>query len=112
MLAYRWLLLQGNNAYIFPGIGLGCIISTTRRLRDEMFIAAAEALAEQVTDADRKVGRIYPPFSKIRTISAHIAKAVAVKSYELGLAAKWPRPDNLLALAKSSMYNPRYRPIR
>eukprot|EP00897_Mesotaenium_endlicherianum_P008530 jgi/Mesen1/7705/ME000405S07002 len=84
----------------------------TTRIRDEMFIAAAEALAGQLTDEDRKMGLLYPPFWKIRTVSAHIAKAVAGKAYEFGLATRLPKPIDLLAYARSQMYNPQYRQLR
>jgi malate dehydrogenase (oxaloacetate-decarboxylating)(NADP+) len=100
---------QGNNAYIFPGIGLGCIISGSVRVHDDFFLVAAEALASQVTDEDRAVGLVYPPFTRIRKISAVIATAVAERSYELGLASRLPKPSNLMEYAERCMYNPEYR---
>jgi malate dehydrogenase (oxaloacetate-decarboxylating)(NADP+) len=57
---------QGNNAYIFPGVGLGVVASRARRVTDEMFLAAARSLADQVTDKDLELGRIYPSLSRIR----------------------------------------------
>ncbi|KAF5743225.1 NADP-malic enzyme 4 [Tripterygium wilfordii] len=75
---------QANNAYIFPGFGLGLIISGAIRVRDDMLLAASEALAAQVTQENYDKGLIYPPFSNIRKISAHIAAKVAAKVYELG----------------------------
>lgn len=103
---------QGNNAYVFPGIGLGCLMCGATRIRDEMFLAAAEALAAQVSDDDRATGLVYPPIWKIRQISAHIAKAVAAKAYELGVATNLPKPPDLLSFAHSKMYNPQYRSFR
>ncbi|CAI7787890.1 unnamed protein product [Closterium sp. NIES-53] len=92
------------------------------RMRDEMFLAAAEALAAQVraiealaaqvSDDDREQGRVYPAIWKIRQISAHIAKAVAAKAYDLGVATNLPRPPDLLSYAFSKMYNPHYRSFR
>ena len=64
---------QGNNAYIFPGVGLGVIVSQSRNVTDEMFLAAAHSLADQVKDSDIERGRVYPPLSDIRQVSAKIA---------------------------------------
>ncbi|KAJ4957883.1 hypothetical protein NE237_024994 [Protea cynaroides] len=103
---------QSNNAYIFPGLGLGLIISGAIRVHDDMLLAASEALAEQVTQENYDKGLIFPPFSKIRKISAHIAASVAAKAYELGLATRLPQPENLVQYAESCMYSPAYRNYR
>ncbi|XVE97599.1 hypothetical protein REPUB_Repub03eG0033300 [Reevesia pubescens] len=103
---------QANNAYIFPGFGLGVIISGAIRVHDDMLLAASEALAEQVTEEHYKKGLIYPPFSSIRKISANIAAKVAAKAYELGLASHLPQPQDLVKYAESCMYSPVYRTYR
>ncbi|GAB4854331.1 NADP-dependent malic enzyme, variant 2 [Ancistrocladus abbreviatus] len=103
---------QANNAYIFPGLGLGLIMCGAIRVHDDMLLAASEALAAQVTDEHYAKGLIYPPFKNIRKISAHIAANVAAKAYELGLASRLPQPQDLLKLAESSMYSPVYRIYR
>ncbi|KAK6914826.1 Malic enzyme, NAD-binding [Dillenia turbinata] len=103
---------QANNAYIFPGFGLGLIISGAIRVHDDMLLAASEALANQVADENYENGLIYPPFSNIRKISANIAASVAAKVYELGLATCLPRPDDLVKYAESCMYSPAYRGYR
>ncbi|XVF89153.1 hypothetical protein PTKIN_Ptkin19aG0107400 [Pterospermum kingtungense] len=103
---------QANNAYIFPGFGLGVIISGAIRVHDDMLLAASEALASQVTDEHYEKGLIYPPFSDIRKISANIAAKVAAKAYELGLASHLPQPENLVKYAESCMYSPAYRTYR
>ncbi|KAL1344850.1 hypothetical protein HN51_018664 [Arachis hypogaea] len=103
---------QANNAYIFPGFGLGLIISGAIRVRDEMLLAASEALAARVSQENYDKGLIYPPFSNIRQISAHIAANVAAKAYELGLASHLPRPKDLVKYAESCMYSPGYRNYR
>ncbi|KAG9147960.1 hypothetical protein Leryth_003546 [Lithospermum erythrorhizon] len=100
---------QANNAYIFPGFGLGIIMSGTIRVHDDLLLAASEALASQVTEENFDNGLIYPPFTNIRKISAHIAAKVAEKAYELGLASRLPRPRDLFKFAESCMYNPVYR---
>ncbi|MED6168097.1 hypothetical protein PIB30_009059 [Stylosanthes scabra] len=103
---------QANNAYIFPGFGLGLVISGAIRVHDDMLLAASEALAKQVTDENYNKGLIYPPFTDIRKISANIAANVAAKAYELGLATRLPRPENLVKYAESCMYSPVYRNYR
>ncbi|XP_075476550.1 NADP-dependent malic enzyme-like [Primulina tabacum] len=103
---------QANNAYIFPGFGLGLIMSGTVRVHDDLLLAASEALAAQVTEENYAKGLIYPPFTNIRKISAHIAAEVAAKAYELGLASRLPRPKDLVKCAESCMYTPVYRSYR
>jgi malate dehydrogenase (oxaloacetate-decarboxylating)(NADP+) len=98
---------QGNNSYIFPGVGMGAIVSRTRRITDEMFSAAAEALAGQVTEADLAQGSIYPSLTRIREVSAHIAAAVAEVAFARGFA-RARRPRDMLAWVRSQMYDPRY----
>jgi malate dehydrogenase (oxaloacetate-decarboxylating)(NADP+) len=99
---------QGNNAYIFPGVGLGVIVCGARIVTDEMFFAAAKALAHEVSEADLEQGRIYPPLARIRDVSAVIATAVAEVAYNRGLATK-PKPEDLLTHIKSQMYEPKYQ---
>ena len=72
-----------------------------------MFFVAARALAGEVSAADLEQGRIYPPLTKIRDVSATIATAVAEVAYNHSLASK-PRPSNTLAYIKSQMYEPKY----
>jgi malate dehydrogenase (oxaloacetate-decarboxylating)(NADP+) len=98
---------QGNNAYIFPGVGLGAIACESRSVTDEMFFAAAQALAGQVSEADLELGRVYPALSRIREVSALIATAVAEVAYERGLARQ-PRPADVEAHIRSLMYEPNY----
>ncbi|MBI2716428.1 MAG: NAD-dependent malic enzyme [Rhizobiales bacterium] len=98
---------QGNNSYIFPGVGLGAIVSGTRLVTDEMFMAAAHTLAQLVSEADIKQGSLYPALPRIREVSAQIAVAVAKVAYDRGLAAGVP-PNDLLGYVQSQMYDPRY----
>jgi malate dehydrogenase (oxaloacetate-decarboxylating)(NADP+) len=98
---------QGNNAYIFPGVGLGVIVSGARIVTDEMFLAAAHSLANQVTEADLERGRIYPSLSRIREVSALIAQEVAKIAYDKGLTDK-DEPEDILADIHEYMYQPVY----
>ncbi|MBM3278316.1 MAG: NAD-dependent malic enzyme [Candidatus Handelsmanbacteria bacterium] len=99
---------QANNAYIFPGVGLGAIACEASAVTDEMFFAAAQALAGEVGEEDLRAGRIYPPLASIRRVSARIALAVAEVAYACGLAGR-PRPADLGAHIRSLMYEPEYR---
>jgi malate dehydrogenase (oxaloacetate-decarboxylating)(NADP+) len=98
---------QANNAYIFPGVGLGVLASEASRVTDEMFTAAAKSLDEQVTVEDLKIGRIFPSLSRIREVSANIALAVAKVVFERRLTAM-PEPPDLLFHIKSTMYDPAF----
>ncbi len=99
---------QANNAYAFPGIGLGIIACEAMSVTDEMFSVAARALANEVSEADLAQGRIYPAQTKIREASAAIATAVAEVAYNQGIARK-PKPDDLPTFIKAQMYEPKYR---
>jgi len=98
---------QGNNSYIFPGVGLGVIVSGARRVTDEMFMASATELAARVRDSDLAQGSLYPPLDSIREVSVHIAARVADVAYKRGIA-RGERPADLLATLRSHMYEPRY----
>ena len=96
---------QGNNAYVFPGIGLGAIVCRARRIPDEFFLAAARTLAELVTARDLEHGSLYPPLSDIRRISLAIAVNVAKTAYTMKLA-RARRPRNLKSTIARFMYEP------
>lgn len=98
---------QGNNAYIFPGVGLGVIASQATRVTDAMFLVAARTLAAHATEADLAVGRIYPELGRIREVSAAIAVAVAEHAFNHGYARQI-RPADLPALIREHMYQPDY----
>lgn len=98
---------QGNNAYIFPGVGLGVVAVGARRVPDEMFAIAARTLAAQVSQHDLDQGSLYPPLTMIREVSVHIAVAVAEHAFELGLASV-PRPADLEAFIRAEVYVPTY----
>jgi malate dehydrogenase (oxaloacetate-decarboxylating)(NADP+) len=98
---------QGNNSYIFPGVGLGAIVTRARRITDEMFTAAVHALAEQVSAGDLAQGSLFPPLARVRDVSAHIATAVARVAFEQGHAGV-PKPHDLAAFVRAQMYEPQY----
>ena len=98
---------QGNNSYIFPGVGLGVIAAKSSRVTDEMFFVAAKTLASLVTEGDLALGRIYPDLARVREVSLAIAVAVAEVAFTRGLA-RMERPDDLQALVKDQVYEPEY----
>ena len=99
---------QANNAYIFPGVGLGVIATRARRVTMEMFYAAARTLADEVSQNDLTVGRIYPSLERIREVSLKIAIAVARVAFDAGLAAI-PEPADLPAAVADAVYEPVYQ---
>ncbi|MDH5537704.1 MAG: oxaloacetate-decarboxylating malate dehydrogenase, partial [Betaproteobacteria bacterium] len=98
---------QGNNSYIFPGVGLGAIVSRASQIPDDMFMAAAHMLAQQVSESDLEKGALYPALPRIREVSAQIATAVAEKAYALKLTEE-KKPVDLGAFVRGQMYDPRY----
>ena len=77
---------QGNNVYIFPGVGLGALAARATKVTDAMFTAAATDLADQVSAADLEAGKLYPPLADMRKITRSIAQAVARQAFNEGLA--------------------------
>jgi malate dehydrogenase (oxaloacetate-decarboxylating) len=102
---------QGNNVFVFPGVGLGLWVGRVRRVTDAMFLDAARALSRQVTDADLASGAIYPPLARIRDCSHAVACAVIRRAVAEGHAAP-PVLDGLEDTVSRAMWMPRYRPIR
>ncbi len=103
----RFVPRQGNNSYIFPGVGLGVVAVRATRVTDEMFMAAARTLAETVGEDDLAQGSLYPPLNRVRDVSARIATAVAEVAFRRGLAGVEP-PEDLADYVRSQMYEPRY----
>ena len=98
---------QGNNVFIFPAMGLAIFATEAKRVTDEMFITAAEAVAEQVTENDFENGLIYPRVNDIMKVSLNVAVKVAEQIFNGGLAGV-ERPDDIRAFIKSKMYEPVY----
>jgi malate dehydrogenase (oxaloacetate-decarboxylating)(NADP+) len=98
---------QGNNAYVFPGIGLGAIACGMRTISDDIFLTAAQTLADMVSTADLAAGSVYPPLTDIREVSLAIALAVAEQAWARGLARD-ARPDDPEGTLADMMYDPVY----
>lgn len=98
---------QGNNAYVFPGIGLGAIACEARTITDEMFLAAARTLADQVKESDLARGTLYPPLADIRPVSKAIALSVAETAFKQDVAGL-KKPQDLPGYIESLIYEPEY----
>lgn len=98
---------QGNNAYVFPGIGLGAIYGGVTRITDDLLIAAAHALANNVSEKQIEMGCLYPSLKEIREVSLKIAVAVAKRAEEKGLVEK-PLSENFEKELEKEIYFPDY----
>jgi malate dehydrogenase (oxaloacetate-decarboxylating)(NADP+) len=103
----RFVPGQGNNSYIFPGVGLGVVTTGAARVTDEMFMVAARAVADLVSEADLAQGSLFPPLKEIREVSARIAMDVAEVVFRNDLA-DIERPADLESFIRSHMYDPEY----
>ena len=103
----RYVPRQGNNSYIFPGVGLGVVTVRSSRVTDTMFMAAARTLAASVSDEDLTQGSLYPALSRVREVSARIAAAVAEVAFRENLAGI-DRPADLHELMQQQMYDGHY----
>lgn len=103
----RRAVSQANNAYIFPGLGLGVVACRLRRITDTMFLAAAEALSNATTREELDRGAVYPAISRMPEVSLQVAEAVAQTGYGEGLAVV-PEPANLPTYLRAALYEPTY----
>ena len=101
---------QGNNVYIFPAMGMAIYATEATRVTEELFIIAARALAEQVSEENLASGLIYPPQSDILRASLHVAERIAAGIFDQGLA-RVPRPDDIRGWIERLLYKPYYKPL-
>ncbi|MGB4863125.1 MAG: NAD-dependent malic enzyme [Tepidiformaceae bacterium] len=104
---------QGNNAFIFPGLGLGAVLAKVSEVTDGMVSAAAYALAELT---DTTGGRIYPPVGQMRSVSAAVAEAVVRQALTEGVVREERllniEPAGIASYVRAHMWEPRYLPFR
>src|ERR1700760_689700 len=98
---------QGNNVYIFPAMAMALFATEAERVTDEMFLTAAKAIAEQVSEDNLAAELIYPPRERIFAASLHVAERVASCIFDQGLA-RVPRPADVGELIRSRVYRPVY----
>ena len=101
------LVAQANNAYIFPGLGLGVVAAGVRHVTETMFLAAADALVAATAPAELETGALYPPIERILEVSVQVAETVIRTAYAEGLA-NLPRPVDLAGHIRATLYDPRY----
>jgi malate dehydrogenase (oxaloacetate-decarboxylating)(NADP+) len=98
---------QGNNVYIFPAMAMALFATEAKRVTEDMFLTAAQAIAEQVSEDNLAAGLIYPPHERIFAASLHVAERVAALIFDKGLA-RVKRPDDVGALIRDRVYRPVY----
>jgi malate dehydrogenase (oxaloacetate-decarboxylating) len=98
---------QANNVYVFPGVGLGCLVGDVREIGDGVFRAAAEALAACVSDADVRRGSLFPPVRELRAVAARVAAAVVRDARDSGLGRQLEDAE-VERLVARAMWEPRY----
>ncbi|XP_066508379.1 NADP-dependent malic enzyme [Hoplias malabaricus] len=99
---------QGNNAYVFPGVGLGVTACSMRSIPEEIFLITAETIAELVTEKDLAEGRLYPPLTSIRDVSFKIAVKIVEYAYKHKLASLYPEPVDKEAFIRSFIFSTDY----
>jgi len=99
---------QGNNVFVFPGIGFGSWAVGSKEVADEFFIEAAKELASYVSADLLEQGRIYPAIADLREISRNVAARTAECAYKMNLATKMPKPENMRQFMADAMYVPAY----
>lgn len=102
---------QGNNAFIFPGLGLGALLAGAQRVTDGMLLAASIALSEYTDPGRLAQGAVYPRIERIRTASRHVAAAVLQQAHKDGVATR-PLPEDITTHIEQSMWHPEFLPIR
>jgi malate dehydrogenase (oxaloacetate-decarboxylating)(NADP+) len=98
---------QANNFYIFPAVGLAIFATNTKRVTDEMFIVAAKAVADQVSDQQREMGLLFPPQSNILEAEIQTAKRVAALIFERNLS-RVEQPKEIDGWLRALLYKPEY----
>ncbi len=101
---------QGNNVFIFPGVGLGTLLSEATEVTDGMFSVAAQRLADEVKASDLESGSLFPSAHEIRRVSARIAEAVIAEARDSGVGKAYLDED-IPGLVASAVWNPVYLPM-
>jgi len=106
----RTIIGQGNNAFVFPGVGLGVLVSEAYQVTDGMFAAAAAKLAAEVRPEDLAAGSLFPPIRELRRVTARIAEAVVAQARDEGVGR--PLADEAIGpYVRLAMWEPAYVPL-
>ncbi len=109
----EFVIGQGNNAFIFPGLGFGAIVAGAREITDAMVLEAADALADYVKDRHLARGLIYPPIAELEEASTHVAARVIHRAIEDGVSELAQRPlAEWMTTVQARRWKPSYLPIR
>jgi malate dehydrogenase (oxaloacetate-decarboxylating) len=101
---------QSNNAFIFPGVGLGALVSEAREVTDGMFVAAARALASEVSEEDLRAGSLFPSVTGLRRVTARVAEAVVREARSSAMGRAVPDAE-VAATVAAAMWEPSYLPL-
>jgi malate dehydrogenase (oxaloacetate-decarboxylating) len=103
---------QGNNAFIFPGLGFGAILAEASEITDGMVAAASYALAEYVKDKHLAAGLVYPPVEEMRAVSRHVATRVIEQAFDDGVVrTKKMTRATAAEHVRAKEWHPRYLPF-
>lgn len=102
---------QANNAFIFPGVGLGALLVEARRVTESMFLAAAERLAAEMSAEDLAEGSLFPAVSTIRRVTRAVADSVARAARDAGVAGRPLADEAIPAAVAAAMWDPAYLPM-
>jgi malic enzyme len=98
---------QANNAFVFPGIGLGVLVAEARRVTDGMLAAAARALADEVRDEHLDASSLFPPIASLRHVTARVAEAVVAAARDAGVGRPLADGD-IPAAVRGATWEPEY----
>jgi malate dehydrogenase (oxaloacetate-decarboxylating) len=102
---------QGNNAFIFPGLGFGAILSDAKSITDAMVLEASQALADYTIEKYVAGGLIYPPVSDLQETSVRVATRVVQQAVKDGVARRQNLPDDIEAFVRDRFWRPTYLPF-
>jgi malic enzyme len=102
---------QANNAFIFPGVGLGALVAEVRQVTESMLLAAADRLYFEVHAEDREAGCLFPPVHALRRVTAGVAEAVIRAARDAGVAGRALDDAAIPAAVAEAMWEPAYLPM-
>jgi malate dehydrogenase (oxaloacetate-decarboxylating) len=105
-------IAQANNAFIFPGLGLGALVARAREVTDGMLLAAADRLADETLHRCGDEGVLFPTMDALRAVTAAVAAAVISEAERTGLAATPIAEEDIPAAVEAAMWDPAYPTLR
>lgn len=108
--AKQYRVAQGNNAFVYPGLGLGVIVAKAKMVTDEMLCAACKALSRCAPILQDRTAPLLPSFAEVREVSLKVARAVIEQAIDEGVAQIDPKAD-IDVLLNQTMWEPKYYPL-